>query len=58
MKRNQKYVFIDDPEPKEPIEDAEDRFIKKSSRIFNIVITVAFCAMAVMFICGLVIRYT
>ena len=58
MGDNKKYYFVDDPEPKIRFEDAEDRFIRKASKVFNIVITVAFCAMAVLFICGLIIRYT
>ena len=33
-----KYPYIDDPEPKEPLETREDRFIKKFSKIFNIII--------------------
>lgn len=53
-----KYHYVDDPEPKMLPEDAEDRFIRKAGKVFNILITVAFCAMAVLFICGLVIRYT
>ena len=55
MNKN-KYNFVDDPEPKEPVEDGEDRFIRRAGKVFNIAITIAFCVFVVLFICGVVIR--
>jgi len=51
-----KYPYIDDPEPKEPPETAEDRFIKRFGKAFNIIITIAAITFAVLAICGIVIR--
>lgn len=51
-----KYPYIDDPEPKEPLETREDRFIKRFSKIFNIIITVTAILFAVLAICGIVNR--
>lgn len=53
-----KYHYVDDPEPKMIPEDAEDRFIRKAGKVFNIIITVAFCVLAALFVFGLVQRYT
>ena len=53
---NKKYQFIDDPEPKERPEDFEDKLIRKGSKIFNIVITVAGSAMLILFIAGIIMR--
>lgn len=52
-----KYPYIDDPEPQTPPETGEDRFIRRAGRIFNIIIAVAAAAMAVLAICGIVIRH-
>lgn len=52
-----KYPYVDDPEPKERLEDLEDKIIRTGSRIFNIIITVAGICMLILFIYGLVIRY-
>ena len=54
--KHMKYPYIDDPEPKEPPETREDRFIKKFSKIFNIVITLAAITFAILAICGIVMR--
>lgn len=53
---NKKYQFVDDPEPKAPIEDREDKFIKKSGKFFNIALTIAAGAMVILLIAGIIVR--
>ncbi len=51
-----KYPYIDDPEPKELPETGEEKFIRVSGKIFNITVSIVAVIMAIMAVCGLVIR--
>ncbi len=51
-----KYPYIDDPEPMERPETGEDKFIRVSKKIFNITVSIVAIIMAIMAICGIVIR--